>query len=136
MAVCKSAASDGPIKVESCLTRRPASSNDIEVYNTSVLPPGLHREASAGIKSKVNIINHSQTFVCLAWIDENGNLVHGTINGPFTTFYVAPNGKTPGNGFYCPNTKDIFVILTIRGDILGYCVLKHAGEFNLTVESF
>ena len=109
----------------------------IEAVNSNVIPPYL-RGAGGGIPSHLQLINRTPWYLCLAWIDPDGNLRHGytDLKKPgFTVFYVAPGGRTSPNAGYLPNSGDVFAILTLKGDILGYCTLKKGGaDITMTVD--
>jgi hypothetical protein len=82
------------------------ASDYIEVVSATQIPPNLG-STRAGIPSRLKLINRTPWYLCLAWIDPNGNLHHGWTDakGPScTVFYVAPGGKTNPNGEYMPHT--------------------------------
>ena len=105
-------------------------------FQYSALAPKELRPSPGEGECRVQLVNGTKDYLCLALVDADGNLRHGWADGKpgQPVFYVGPGCRTAADRPYVITTGVPFLVLALNGRIVGHGKPTKAGEYHLKLE--
>ncbi|NBR69313.1 MAG: hypothetical protein EBT69_03925 [Verrucomicrobia bacterium] len=124
-----------PLVLKTMASQNAKNPSELNFTQGGNVPKDLRPSPGEGM-CQIQIRNQTGHYVCMGWINSDGNLLHGWSNGEagHTVSYVGPGCRTNPDFPYKSQVGSVFVILTMNGQILGFGKPSKPGSYDLILE--
>jgi hypothetical protein len=124
-----------PLVLKTMASQNAKNPSELNFTQGSSVPKDLRPSPGEGM-CQIQIRNQTGRYVCMGWINSDGNLLHGWSSGEagHTVSYVGPGCRTNPDSPYKSQVGSVFVILSMNGQILGFGKPSKPGSYDLILE--